>query len=90
MRSPRVEHFNLVNVILSGLRALGQHFLDGHTASIDQRQMLPDFACKPMFASLFSCRPFYGTFALVNVLELFHKILRAYIVIYPKNQSGEK
>ena len=75
-----MEHFNLVNVILSGLRALGPYFLDGLTASIDQRQMLPDFPCKPMFVSLFSYRPFYGTFALVNVLELFHKILRAYIV----------
>lgn len=80
MRSPRVEHFNLVNVILSRLRALGQHFLDGLTVSIDQRQMLPDFPCKPMFVSLFSYRPFYGTFALVNVLELFHKIVRAHIV----------
>ena len=69
---------------------LGQHFPDGLTASIDQRQMLPDFLCKPIFVSLFSYRLFYGTFALVSVLELFHKILRAYIVWFTPKTRVER
>lgn len=65
----------------------GQCFLDWLTASVNQRQTLPEFPCKLVFASVFGYRLFHGTFTFIYLLEPFQKILRAHIMLFTQKSE---